>query len=66
MKFEFIGCCFRIELEFFGKKPLDLSRQPFVRGEKSFALKRQLLRQTIVNVKSKRAFIESETKLSSP
>ena len=65
MKLAFIGCCFRIELEFFRPEPLDLSQRPFVRGEHSFALRRQLLRQTISKVKSTPARVASETELSS-
>ena len=66
MKFEFIGCCFRVEVELFRQRHLDLSRYAFARREKSFGLRRQLLRETIAKMKSTPAPIPAETELSRP
>lgn len=46
MKFEFIGCCFRVEVELFSKT-LDWRRFAAARRRESPPLKRRLLRQLI-------------------
>jgi hypothetical protein len=53
MKVEYIGCCFRIELEIY-QRHLSLRKYRIAPGDELFTLKRRLLRQIRSRVVLKR------------